>query len=69
MASALSIATAAFIAADEAWQRELAHLFGRSACIARYDDTGMGEPGSELRRLYTARDEARLEFERARVRG
>lgn len=67
MASALSIATAAFIAADDAWQQELARCFGRSACIARYDDTGMGEPGSKLRYLYTARDTARLEFIKARA--
>lgn len=45
--------------ADDAWGDELRRTFGKWSAEARYSDLGMGEEGSNLRRLYEARTAAR----------
>lgn len=53
----------AFNAADAAWSAEIKRVFGAKNQDARYYPRGKGEPGSELRRLYEARDAARIAWE------
>lgn len=55
----------AFNAADAAWSAEIVRVFGKKNQDARYYPRGKGEPGSELRRLYDARDAARRAWEAA----
>lgn len=43
----------------DAWDIELARVFGKDACNARYLPRGKGEEGTELRRLHDAREAAR----------
>ena len=42
----------AAVDADEAWQRELARLFGKNAGDVRYTAKGSGSYGTELNRKY-----------------
>jgi hypothetical protein len=55
--------TEAFQAADTAWSAELVRLFGAEAGDVRYTPRGRGEEGTELRKLYEARDSARIAWE------
>lgn len=54
-----------FNAADAAWSAEIKRVFGEKNQDARYYPRGKGESGSELRRLYEARDAARIAWEGA----
>jgi hypothetical protein len=47
---------------DDAWSAELQRLFGKRAGDVRYTKQGKGEPGTELRRLYDAREAARRAY-------
>lgn len=49
-------------ATDDAWSLELRRVFGKQAGDIRYTPRGKGEPDSELRRLYAAREVARLAY-------
>lgn len=49
----------AYCAADKAWQEALNAQFGRDASMARYEKRGRGEPGSQLRDLYEAKERVR----------
>jgi len=55
----------AFQAADDAWDAELVRLYGRSAGQARYEALGIGEDGSELRRLFHERCAAMAAWHRS----
>ena len=55
----------AAVAADNAWHAELVRIFGRrNAANVRYQKSGRGDPGSNLRYLYDARTAAREAWER-----
>lgn len=54
---------------DDAWSAELQHLFGKRAGDVRYTLEGRGEIGSELRRLYEAREAARRAYGNAIAAG
>ena len=54
-----------FQVADDAWGDELRRVFGKNAGQARYETRGKGEPGSELRRLHDAREQARVTWRRS----
>lgn len=45
--------------ADDAWGDELRRVFGKRSAEARYTSLGIGAEGSNLRRLYEARQAAR----------
>lgn len=47
---------------DDAWSVELRRLFGKRAGDVRYTVRGRGELGSELRRLYEAREAVRKAY-------
>jgi hypothetical protein len=57
-------AYAAFVLADDIWQIALECRFGVAASDVRYIPAGKGEPGSDLRKAYEARESARIEWER-----
>lgn len=61
----IHLAAAKFQDADNAWNNELRHVFGRGACNARYEKRGQGEPNSILRALYCIRENARNTWEAA----
>lgn len=44
-----------FNKADKLWENEVKRVFGHTN-NARYEPRGRGEPGTELRRLYDARE-------------
>ncbi len=48
---------------DDAWSAELQRLFGNRAGDVRYTLQGKGDPGSDLRRLYDARENARRAYD------
>jgi hypothetical protein len=48
----LNNAIAQAMAAESAWEHELAACFGRDACNARYQPRGKGEPGTLLAALH-----------------
>lgn len=56
-------ATAAFQTADDAWSAELRRQFGKQSGDVRYTPVGHGAAGTHLRRLYEARDAARIAWE------
>lgn len=56
----------AYLDADNAWDAELVRLYGVRAGDVRYRREGKGAEGSELRRLYVARQTAMKAFEQAR---
>jgi hypothetical protein len=47
---------------NDAWSMELKRLFGKRAGDVRYTAQGKGDPGTELRRLYDAREDARKAY-------
>ena len=49
----------AFEDSDAFWQRALELDFGNDAGQARYEPRGKGEPGTDLRSAYDARERAR----------
>ena len=54
---------------DDAWSAELRRLFGKRAGDVRYTPQGNGDAGSDLRRLYDAREAARKAYDDAIARG
>jgi hypothetical protein len=55
----------AAVTADDRWHAELVRIYGRrNAANVRYTKAASGEPGSNLRYLYDARQAAREAWER-----
>lgn len=52
--------------ADEVWWLELCLAFPKDPASARYHSRGRGEPGSNLRLAWEARDKAREAWEASR---
>jgi hypothetical protein len=66
MAQTFADLTAAFEAADNAWQAELVNTFGVHASDLRYTSHGRGENGTALRAAYEARRVASDAWTRAK---
>lgn len=64
----IHLAAARFAEADNIWNEALRDQFGRSACNARYEKRGKGNPGSKLRDLYIIREYARQSWIREYAR-
>lgn len=58
--------TAAFQAADDAWQAELVRTFGKNAGDVRYTRFAHGETGTPLRAAWDKRDAAEKAWSNAR---